>query len=193
MPKPEKREAKRAAILEAGKRAFQKWGLDKTTMEDIAREVGKGKSTLYYYYRTKEEIFDGLLRTEMGALLSRAKASVQGVSSARERLRRYIVGVISELNNALPLYEIVREEIAERPTFLKKMMEQFEPGELRYLQEVLALGVQQNQFGFANDREQEAMAGAILRIVQAVELDLFVAGHDSDYLQRAARIISGGI
>jgi AcrR family transcriptional regulator len=162
-------------------------------MEDIAHEAGKGKSTLYYYYKTKEEIFDALLRMELGALFSGAKESAQGVTSARERLRRYIVALISGLNDAMPLYEIIRGEVTGRPDFLKKMNEEFEAGEVRFVQEILALGVQQNQFGFANDREQEAMAGAILRMVQAIELDLFFGGYDSAYLEKAARLIANGL
>ena len=193
MSKPENQEAKRAAILEAGRKAFQKWGLSKTTMEDIAREAGKGKSTLYYYYKTKEEIFDALLRVEMGALLSRAKESVLEVNSARERLRRYVTGLVSELSNTQPLCEILRTEITERPNSLKKMMEEFESGEVRFVQDTLGVGVRQNQFGFANDREQEAMAEAILRIIRAIELDLVVAGYDSEYVEKAARIIANGV
>ena len=46
----------RADILRAAEALFQKWGLKKTTMEDIAKEAGKGKSTLYYYFKSKAEI-----------------------------------------------------------------------------------------------------------------------------------------
>jgi len=162
-------------------------------MEDIAREAGKGKSTLYYYYKTKEEIFDSLLKMEMEALLSRAKESVQGVSSARERLRRYIVALVSDLSNGFPLVEIVRGEIVERPAFLQNMIREFEAEEVRFVQDILALGVRQNQFGFANDREQEAMAEVILRLVRAMELDLFIAGHDGNHVEKAARLLASGI
>lgn len=39
-------------ILTGADMLFQKYGLTKTTMEDIAREAGKGKSTLYYYFKS---------------------------------------------------------------------------------------------------------------------------------------------
>ncbi|PKN72465.1 MAG: TetR/AcrR family transcriptional regulator, partial [Deltaproteobacteria bacterium HGW-Deltaproteobacteria-10] len=53
-----KDEEVKQAIKAAAKRVFAKWGLNKTTMEDIAGEAGKGKSTLYYYFKSKEEIFE---------------------------------------------------------------------------------------------------------------------------------------
>lgn len=38
----------KTSFLQAAEKLFQRWGINKTTMEDIAREAGKGKSTLYY-------------------------------------------------------------------------------------------------------------------------------------------------
>ncbi|OYW78704.1 MAG: TetR family transcriptional regulator, partial [Sphingobacteriia bacterium 32-37-4] len=37
-------------IIREAQKLFQAYGLKKTTMEDIAKALGKGKSTLYYYY-----------------------------------------------------------------------------------------------------------------------------------------------
>ena len=45
-------------VLNGAKQLMQQYGLKKTTMEDIAKSVGKSKSTLYYYFKDKEEIFD---------------------------------------------------------------------------------------------------------------------------------------
>jgi len=36
---------------------FGKYGLDKTTLDDIAHTVGLNKASLYYYYKSKEDIF----------------------------------------------------------------------------------------------------------------------------------------
>ena len=60
-------------IIEAAKVVFQKWGLKKTTMEDIAKEAGKGKSTLYYYFKSKEEIFEMLAKAEINNILYKSK------------------------------------------------------------------------------------------------------------------------
>ena len=50
----------KAAILQAAERLFQKWGINKTTMEDIAHEARKGKSTLYYYFKSKEDVLEAV-------------------------------------------------------------------------------------------------------------------------------------
>jgi len=47
---------KRAAILEAADRLFVRYGFKKTTIDDVAAEAGVGKGTIYYYFRSKQEL-----------------------------------------------------------------------------------------------------------------------------------------
>ena len=44
-------------IGKAAMKCFVKFGLDKTTLDDIAQSVGLNKASLYYYYKNKEDIF----------------------------------------------------------------------------------------------------------------------------------------
>ena len=52
-------------IVSSARGLFEKFGLKKTTMEDIAKEAGKGKSSLYYYFESKYEIFEAVVDQEM--------------------------------------------------------------------------------------------------------------------------------
>ena len=47
----------RRAITEAAVRLFSDKGFDRTSIEDIARAAGIGKTTVYGYFATKDEIF----------------------------------------------------------------------------------------------------------------------------------------
>ena len=68
-------------ILSAAKNLFSRFGLEKTTMEDIAKAAGKGKSSLYYYFKSKEEVMPRLSER-------RSQASRQ--SSVRPSKKRMI-------------------------------------------------------------------------------------------------------
>ncbi len=186
-------EPSRAAILQAGKRVFQRWGPGKTTMEDIAREAGKGKSTLYYYYKNRDEIFTAVIRMELAGLLSRAKESVKDTTSARESLRKYIVSSCFELTGSIPLLEILRREVETDPKFLIKAGEQFQPAEEEFLQDILALGVQQNHFSFANDQELASTANLIFRIVASLQLGILLGNFEIKDIEAMARLIVNGV
>jgi AcrR family transcriptional regulator len=48
---------KKTLILEAADNLLHRFGYSKTSLDDIAKEAGLGKGTIYYYFESKEEIF----------------------------------------------------------------------------------------------------------------------------------------
>ena len=59
------RRAERAhRILDAAADLVQRYGYNKTTLDDLARQAGVAKGTLYLHWRSREEIFGALLRRE---------------------------------------------------------------------------------------------------------------------------------
>jgi len=51
------RELRKEQILSSALSVFKKQGIEKATMDEIAKEADFGKATLYYYFSSKEEIF----------------------------------------------------------------------------------------------------------------------------------------
>lgn len=48
---------KRIQIIKAADKRFAKHGLNKTTLDEIARDLRIGKATLYHYFKSKEDLF----------------------------------------------------------------------------------------------------------------------------------------
>ncbi|MCD7947639.1 MAG: TetR/AcrR family transcriptional regulator [Oscillospiraceae bacterium] len=61
----------RGSILAAAERLFGEKGIDKTTMDDIAREAEYSKATLYVYFQSKEEIVGAIVLHAMIILRKR--------------------------------------------------------------------------------------------------------------------------
>jgi len=141
------------AILQAAVRVFQKWGLNKTTMEDIASEAGKGKSTLYYYYKSKDEIFDAVVIAEFSRVLEKARESTNEISTAKEKLIRYFVVSIHEMKSKIAAYTIIREEIKRNQNFIEKIRTYFEAKEEHFIEEILKMGIESKEFNFFNGHE----------------------------------------
>lgn len=56
-----RKEEKDIAILRAAEKEFLCKGLEAASMENISKEAGVSKRTLYKYYPTKSQLFNGLL------------------------------------------------------------------------------------------------------------------------------------
>ena len=59
--KEEERETRKILILNSALRVFKTKGIEHSTMDEIAQEADFGKATLYYYFKSKEEIFNTIL------------------------------------------------------------------------------------------------------------------------------------
>jgi AcrR family transcriptional regulator len=59
-----KREQRADRILDAAAALMQRWGYNKTTMDDIVRLSGVAKGTIYLPWKTREDLFLALMRRE---------------------------------------------------------------------------------------------------------------------------------
>ncbi len=188
-----KDEEVKSAILEAAKRVFQKWGLNKTTMEDIAHEAGKGKSTLYYYYKSKDEIFEYLATTEMSNIIKNARTLVENEKSAKEKLKKYIAEILNQMKNTISIYPLVKGEIKGNKVFIEKLRNQIDVIEESIIQEILREGVASGEFTFLNAEKLNKAANVLVGIIRGLELYLFLDNDDSEKIDMATRIIAEGL
>lgn len=78
----EDKQARQDAILAAAERLFDRQDYASLRMDDIAREAGLAKGTLYLYFATKEEVFLALESRAIGAWLDRLAAQLPGLPAS---------------------------------------------------------------------------------------------------------------
>ncbi|HKL99785.1 MAG TPA: TetR/AcrR family transcriptional regulator [Mobilitalea sp.] len=102
-------DVRRNEILEKAAGLFEANGYNKTTINDILRDVGIAKGTFYYYFKSKEEVMDAIIDRYMEVGLERAEeVKARTDLSPTEKLLQVILalrmggpesGVIEELHN----------------------------------------------------------------------------------------------
>jgi len=75
-PEAEGREARAQRILDAASTLILRYGYHKTTIDDIAREAGVGKGTLYLHWKTREALFAALILHEKVAMAEDIKQRI---------------------------------------------------------------------------------------------------------------------
>lgn len=66
-------EERKNEILDAAERLFGTKGFDSTSTNDILNEIGIARGTLYYHFKSKEEILDAVISRMMNRLIEKAK------------------------------------------------------------------------------------------------------------------------
>jgi AcrR family transcriptional regulator len=183
----------KGAIKDAAKRVFSKWGLNKTTMEDIAHEAGKGKSTLYYYFKSKEEIFENVAIDELTSIIKKAKAGIEDIASPKDKLKRYIAITLTEIKKAVTIYSLIRGEIKGNKEFVDNIRKRIDKKEELIIREILTLGFKSNEFNFLKESELDKAANVILLMIRGLQLQLLLENDDSEKMDIAIRFLVEGI
>lgn len=109
----EKRAARRAAILEAGRTLMLEQGYERCSVEKIAAACGIARGTFYLYFDDKQALLRALLEALYGPLVEalRHQAQVLAGAQSRPELReRFVVmsvelaGVLERARPFLPLH-----------------------------------------------------------------------------------------
>src|SRR5436189_4267915 len=100
----------REEILNGARELFQRFGFKKTTMEDIARQIGKSKSALYYYYKTKEEIFEAVVLNEIATTQAKTAEVVKSEVSATKKFRVLFTYMLEEVKEKANKFSIFKSD-----------------------------------------------------------------------------------
>lgn len=104
-PESEKKEL----IKKASKELFFRFGFTKTSMDDIARQCGLAKPTLYYYYPNKEAIFDDVVIEEAGKFMAVVRGKLPRDAPPDEKLAAFFMTIYEEMKH----YAAETEELPE--------------------------------------------------------------------------------
>lgn len=162
-------------ILSTAKRLFAQHGLKKTTMEDIANAMGKGKSTLYYYFPGKTEIFQAVVDEEMRSLLRFTRQAINMATTAREKLKAYCRIRVSVMDKFQNLSLVVYEEIFNHIGEILKLKQKHDEIQIELIMEIIKGGVQSGEFKDMTDHDLELFACAMVVAFRGLELPIAVA------------------
>lgn len=142
----EKDELVVAEILMGAKRLFGKHGLKKTTMEEIANAAGKGKSTLYYYFPSKKEIFEAVVEEEMRNVVKKLREAINSCTSSKAKLLAFVKAQFTSIRGNHSFKLVVFEEAFDSIKLLRYLKSRYEQIQIDMIKEVLLGGTQSGEF-----------------------------------------------
>src|SRR5689334_10675167 len=103
-------EFRTAALLSAARVVFSRQGFHDATIDDIAREAGVAKGTVYLYFKSKQEIYLEALRDGVESLLNEMRTEADARRSAELTLRRLIAVKLAFFDKHRDFFQIFQSE-----------------------------------------------------------------------------------
>ena len=164
-----KEEFRKKVIVSAGK-IFSRYGFKKTTMDEIAKVLKMGKSSIYYYFESKEEIFEAVVRWEANILRNELAAAIKSVDSPIDKMNNYVFVRMKSFEKLANYYNAIFDKNLDHFDFIEHIRSQYDREELAMLRLILYDGARKKVFNVDNS---EYTALAIQTTLKGLEVPLF--------------------
>ncbi len=163
----------RKQVLETARRIFQRKGYAKTTMMDIAKALNKSKSTLYYYFKSKEDIFAAIVEDISEQLQNELMKVIKSKADTKTLLKRYIIKRMEYSNKIAKLYNLVRYQTMDIYNLIQKYRRSFDEFEILALKNILIRGIENDELRI-NYEELDPIVYGLASAIKGLEIPFFI-------------------
>jgi AcrR family transcriptional regulator len=180
-----KEEFRRKVIITAGK-IFSRYGFRKTTMDEIAKALKMGKSSIYYYFESKEEIFEAVVLWEANVLRNELTTAIKSVDSPIAKMKNYVFVRMKSFEKLSNYYNAIFDKNLDHFDFIEQIREKYDREELAILRLIVYDGKRKKIFHVDNS---EYTALAIQTTLKGLEVPLFWKKKEMHIEQRLNAIL----
>ncbi len=180
-----KKDLNRENILKIAREIFSKYGFKKTTLDDIANAVRKGKSSLYYYFESKEDLFQAVIMKEVDILGHELEIVINRNTDPIDKLRDYILTKLTTFRGLANFYHAIENDITA-VGFINDIKRKYEQDEIRMIKRILIEGVRKNEFEIY---DFNLAAIGITTAIKGLEMPLSAGTYGNVNLENSVDII----
>ena len=103
----EERQMRKERILSGALQVFKKNGIDGATMDEIANASGFGKATLYYYFKSKEDVLTAILLDGWLKIWESLEPVIGEQKSPRKTFINVLIKIAENAQNRPGLFEFL--------------------------------------------------------------------------------------
>jgi len=181
-----KKDEVRDGIVKVAAKIFTRYGLKKTTMEKIARASKKGKSSIYYYFDSKEDIFKAVVEKEASELKKELYNEISRLEDPIDQLKTYILFRMHKLKTLTNFHVALKSEYLIQYDFIEKIRKDYDRDEIKVVTGILKSGMKKNEFVID---DPELAAVALVTVMKGLEIPLFIKKEHGNIEDRLDNLI----
>lgn len=171
-----KDEIVRAQIIESAKGVFRRYGYQKVSMNDIAKSCGKGRSTLYYYFKNKHEVLKEVAMEEYLSIIEPSHKQVSRSKTISENLYIYNKHKLNALIQKKREYDHLFTDIKEDSNILNGILQKVREKEIRMIKDLLQWGMEKKEIAIISPKDHYFLSLAIVTAARSLETEMLLYG-----------------
>jgi len=140
-------EIKKEIVLKVAQEIFAKYGLTKTTIDDIAKAAGVGKSSIYYYFKNKEDIFRAVIESQVQMVGDRIKNAIESAKTPKEKLIAFVKTRMRCFREVAHVYNhVFKDEYLKHYEYIQRLRKEYDKNETELVNQILSEGIKTGDF-----------------------------------------------
>jgi AcrR family transcriptional regulator len=162
-------EVKKEIVLKVAQEIFAKYGISKATIDDIAKAAGIGKSSIYYYFQNKEDIFRAVIESQVQMVQQQITNAIDAATNPEDKLRAFVVTRMKCFRDVAHIYNhVFKDEYFKHYEYIQKLRKDYDQMETDLVTKILSEGIQQGVFKI----QDPALASSVIMIgIRGLEYD----------------------
>ncbi|MBO5612669.1 MAG: TetR/AcrR family transcriptional regulator [Prevotella sp.] len=136
----------RQKLVDVARQLFAKNGLENTTMNDIAVASGKGRRTLYTYFKNKEDVYYAVIEAELVRLSDKLEEVAAKKMRPQDKIIELIYTHLSMIKETVVRNGNLRAEFFRNIWMVERVRKHFDEDELELFRKVYADGKADGEF-----------------------------------------------
>ena len=166
----------RAGIIDAAEKHFSILGFEKTTLDGITEMNGRSKTSIYYHFKNKHEIFKSVIEKEFGNVMDDLQKVLENGNASRlEMMRNYLRARLDSLQNqgAFKRFASSRFAYSDNPVSraVKEARASFDNWEKGYFEASVMKG--KSEGTIPDEIIPTVFSTTVINILKALELQFF--------------------
>lgn len=133
-------------LIDVARKLFAQKGLNGTTMNDIAKTSGKGRRTLYAYFKNKEEVYSAVIETEIERMSDKMDEVASRDMEPEMKVTTLIYTHLNMVKESVVRNGNLRAEFFRNIWMVEKVRKAFDHDELELYRRVIQEGCEKGQF-----------------------------------------------
>lgn len=120
-------------ILEAARKVFTRKGMAGARMQEVADEAGINKALLHYYFRSKQQLFEGVFKGSAQRQLGCVWKTLEEADSLFPAIERFVSTYLERMLDEPLMPQFIISELNRDPNGLLEMIDRGQGGRSRFL------------------------------------------------------------
>lgn len=152
----------RRAILRSAERIFSEKGLEGARTDAIARAARVNKALLYYYFKSKDDLFLAVFDEYMGDAHREIMQILSDEGSEKEIVLRYAEALFDRLSRQPDAYLLFQRFIMANPRLVERLAKKYFVPRFRKITAVIRRGVRRGEFRQVDANQASICVGALI-------------------------------